>query len=130
VLATIGIYLFSTQTGTMAYAAAIIYALGIAYFWPNMIGFIAAKIPKSGALGMSIVGAVGMFSSSIFQPIIGKWIDSDRAEKAALGLTGDDLDLAAGQATLSTMVYFPLILVVAFTLLYFWVKNMKSADAA
>ena len=29
VLATIGIYLFSTQTGTMAYAAAIIYALGI-----------------------------------------------------------------------------------------------------
>jgi ABC-type phosphate transport system auxiliary subunit len=114
----------------MAYAAAIIYALGIAYFWPNMIGFIAAKIPKSGALGMSIVGAVGMFSSSIFQPIIGKWIDSDRAEKAALGLTGDDLDLAAGQATLSTMVYFPLILVVAFTLLYFWVKNMKSADAA
>ena len=130
VLATIGIYLFSTQTGTMAYAAAIIYALGIAYFWPNMIGFIAAKIPKSGALGMSIVGAVGMFSSSIFQPIIGRWIDSDKAEQAALGLTGDDLELAAGQATLSTMIYFPLILIVAFTILYFWVKSMKSSEAA
>jgi hypothetical protein len=95
-----------------------------------MIGFIAAKIPKSGALGMSIVGAVGMFSSSIFQPIIGKWIDSDKAEQAALGLTGDDLELAAGQATLSTMIYFPLILIVAFTFLYFWVKNMKSSEAA
>ena len=95
-----------------------------------MIGFIAAKIPKSGALGMSIVGAVGMFSSSIFQPIIGRWIDSDKAEQAALGLTGDDLVLKAGQATLSTMVIFPAILIVAFTFLYFWVKNMKSSEAA
>ena len=55
ILATIGVYLFSTQTGAMAYVAAIIYALGIAYFWPNMIGFIADKIPKSGAFGMSII---------------------------------------------------------------------------
>ena len=71
VLGTIGVYLFSTQTGAMAYVAAVVYALGIAYFWPNMIGFIADKIPKSGALGMSVIGAVGMFATSIFQPIIG-----------------------------------------------------------
>jgi len=123
VLATIGVYLFSTQTGTMAYVAAVVYALGIAYFWPNMIGFIADKIPKSGALGMSIIGAVGMFSTSIFQPIIGRWIDSDRNEAAATGLTGDELELVAGQATLSTMVLFPAILVVLFTVLYFWMKS-------
>ena len=41
ILATIGVYLFSTQTGVMAYVAAIIFALGIAYFWPNMLGLIA-----------------------------------------------------------------------------------------
>lgn len=123
VLATIGVYLFSTQTGTMAYVAAVVYALGIAYFWPNMIGFIADKIPKSGALGMSIIGAVGMFSTSIFQPIIGRWIDSDRNATAATGLTGDELELVAGQATLSTMVLFPAILVVLFTVLYFWMKS-------
>lgn len=46
VLATVGIYLFSTQTGAMAYVAAIFFALGVAYFWPNMIGFVADKIPK------------------------------------------------------------------------------------
>jgi len=51
-------------------------------------------------------------------------------EQAALGLTGDDLELAAGQATLSTMIYFPLILIVAFTFLYFWVKGIKSSEAA
>ncbi len=126
VLATIGIYLFSTQTGSMAYVAAIFFALGVAYFWPNMIGFVAAKIPKSGALGMSIIGAVGMFSTSIFQPIIGRWIDTDKAEAAAQGLTGDELDLVAGQATLGTMVTFPAILIGLFIILWFWVRKRKS----
>src|SRR5690606_38652827 len=60
IIATIGIFLFSTQTGAMAYVAAIFFALGVAYFWPNMIGFIANYIPKCGALGLSIIGAVGM----------------------------------------------------------------------
>ncbi len=130
VLSTIGIYLFSTQTGSMAYVAAIFFALGVAYFWPNMIGFVAAKIPKSGALGMSIIGAVGMFSTSIFQPIIGRWIDTDKAAAAATGLTGDELDLVAGQATLGTMMTFPAILIGLFIILWFWVKSKKKADAA
>ncbi|MEQ9289145.1 MAG: MFS transporter [Cyclobacteriaceae bacterium] len=129
VLATIGIYLFSTQTGAMAYVAAIFFALGIAYFWPNMIGFIADKIPASGALGMSIIGAVGMFSTSIFQPIIGGWIDSDKAAASAKGLTGDELDLVSGQATLGTMVSFPAILIVLFVVLLFWVKKIKAEPA-
>ena len=126
VLATIGVFLFSTQTGAMAYVAAIFFAFGVAYFWPNMIGFIADKIPASGALGMSIIGAVGMFSTSIFQPIIGRWIDSDKTAAAATGLTGDELELVAGQATLGTMVLFPGILIVLFTILFFWVKKGKA----
>jgi MFS transporter, putative metabolite:H+ symporter len=126
VLATIGVFLFSTQTGAMAYVAAIVYALGIAYFWPNMIGFVADKIPTSGALGMSIVGAVGMFASSIFQPIIGGWIDGNRGAAAAAGLTGDALELVAGQATLGTMVIFPAILVVLFTILHLWVRKREA----
>lgn len=133
VIATIGIFLFSTQTGAMAYVAAIFFALGVAYFWPNMLGFIADKIPKSGALGLSIIGAVGMLSTSIFQPIIGSWIDSDKAAAAAAGLTGDELELVAGQATLRTMVSFPAILIVLFIILWFWMraskKNAKEAVA-
>ncbi len=126
VLGTVGVYMFSTVTGSMAYVAAIVYALGIAYFWPNMIGFIAHYIPKSGALGMSIVGAVGMFSTSIFQPIIGDWIDSDRSAAAASGLSGSELELVAGQATLGTMVLFPAILIVLFVVLHFWMRNHES----
>jgi MFS family permease len=128
VLAAIGIYLFSTQTGAMAYVAAVFFAMGVALFWPNMVGFIAEKVPLSGALGMSIIGGVGMFSTSIFQPIIGNWIDSAKAEQTAAGLTGDEMELAAGQATLSTMVIFPAILIVAFAILFFWQKR-KPAQA-
>lgn len=129
VLATIGVFLFSTQTGAMAYVAAIFFALGVAYFWPNMIGFIAEKIPDSGAFGMSVVGAMGMFSSSIFQPIIGGWIEGNKAAAAAQGLTGDELELVAGQSTLATMALFPGILIVLFSILFIWVKKRKEAVA-
>lgn len=130
ILATIGVYLFSTQTGAMAYVAAVFFALGVAYFWPNMIGFIADKVPKSGALGLSIMGGIGMFSTSIFQPIIGGWIDTDQAEAAAAGLTGDELELVAGQNTLATMTTFPAILIVLFIILLFWMRKRKANDKA
>ena len=129
VLSAVGIFLFSTQTGGMVYVAAIFFALGVCYFWPNMIGFVAEKIPLSGALGMSIVGGMGMFSTSIFQAIIGGWIDSSTAEQSAKGLTGTTLELAAGQQTLTYMISFPGILIILFAILYFWQRNAKAAAA-
>ena len=129
VLTAIGIFMFSTMTGSMAYVSAIVFALGVCYFWPNMIGFVAEKIPKSGALGLSIIGAVGMFSNTIFQSVIGGWIDSSKEAAVSLGLTGDALELAAGQATLQKMLAFPIILIVLFTILLFWVKKIKAAPA-
>jgi MFS transporter, putative metabolite:H+ symporter len=126
IFTTIGIYLFSTQTGAMTYVAAVIFAMGVCYFWPNMIGFTAEKIPASGAIGMSIVGACGMFSTSIWQPIIGGWIDKARAEATATGLQGDALELAAGQATLAKMIAFPLTLIGLFIILFIWVRARKA----
>ncbi len=126
IFTALGIFLFSTQTGSMTYVAAIFFAMGVCYFWPNMIGFIAEKIPASGAIGMSVVGAFGMFSTSIWQPIIGGWIDKARTELATTSLQGDALELAAGQATLQRMVIFPLILIVLFAILLFWVRRIKS----
>ncbi|WP_428664132.1 MFS transporter [Runella sp.] len=127
ILAAVGIYLFSTVTGPMAYVAAIFFAMGVAYFWPTMVGFIAQNVPLSGALGMSIIGGVGMFSTAIFQPIIGKWIDEARADQTLKGLVGDAMELAAGQDTLRTMVIFPGILIVLFGVLYFWMRSRKGA---
>lgn len=129
VLAFIGLFLFTQITGPVVYGVAIIFALGVAYFWPNMIGFIAESIPKSGALGMSIVGAIGMLSSFFMQPIIGGWIDSNDKLGKAEGLTEDALTLFTGQETLTTMLAFPGILIVLFAILFFWMRN-KEKDTA
>ena len=126
VIATIGMFLLSTQTGIMAYVAAAVFGMGLCYFWPNMIGFVAEKIPKSGALGMGVIGAIGMFMTANMQPVFGGWIDQARTKATSLGLTGDALELAAGQETLKTMIAFPATLIVLFTILYFWMKNRKK----
>ena len=78
---------------------------------------------------MSIIGGIGMFSTAIFQPIIGRWIDEARVEKAAANLTGDELELAAGQATLDNMAVFPAILVIAFGILYFWMRKRSATQS-
>ena len=75
---------------------------------------------------MSVVGAFGMFSTSIWQPIIGGWIDQAGEKAASMGLQGDALELAAGQATLQKMITFPAILIVLFTILLFWVRSRKA----
>ncbi|SEK19047.1 MFS transporter [Parapedobacter koreensis] len=129
ILTAIGIYMFSTVTGPLAYVATVIFALGICYFWPVMVGATAQRVPKSGALGMSIIGGAGMFSSAIFQPIIGGWIDSARAKNMAAGLTDSALELATGQDALVKMISFPAILIVLFIIFFFWQKRLKDKAA-
>jgi len=129
ILTALGIFLLSSLTGSMTYVAAAIFALGITFFWPNMIGFVAEKIAKSGALGMSVIGAIGMFMTGNMQPIFGGWIDSARDKATAMGLSGDAMELAIGQATLQKMITFPAILIVLFTILFFWMRK-RTASAA
>jgi MFS family permease len=130
VLTAIGIFLLSTLTGSTVYLGAGVFALGVCFFWPNMIGLVAEKIPKSGALGMSVVGAIGMFFTGNLQPIIGGWIDSAHEKAVVMGLTGDQLELAAGQNTLQNLITFPVILIVLFVILLFWVKKLKIKNAS
>lgn len=127
IFGVIGIYMLSTMSGSMLYVAAVFYALGICYFWPNMLGYVGQHLPQTGALGLSIMGGIGMFSSSIFQPVIGGWIKNNKAAAEASGLVGDAADLAAGQETLSNMLIFPGILIVAFAVLYFMGKKKQAA---
>jgi len=128
VLATIGLVLMSQATGSMVYFAAIIFALGVMYFWPTMIGFVGEYMPKTGALGMSLMGGAGMFAVSIWNPIIGSWLDKEREASLALGLDQDAADLAAGQATLDNMAIFPAILILLFGLLYFYMKRRAKGQ--
>ena len=126
IMSLIAIYMMSTATGGTVYLAAILFAVGVCYFWPNMISFVAVYLPKTGALGMSLIGGVGMVGLSICQPIIGRWLDSERANAVAKGLTGDAAELAAGQATLDNIAWFPAVLIVAFGFLYYYTKKVAG----
>ncbi|MCD6333040.1 MAG: MFS transporter [Bacteroidales bacterium] len=72
VLSLIGLLLMSyANSAVYAFVAAAVFAAGICFFWPTMLGFVSENIPESGALGLSIFGGAGMLSVSIFLPISG-----------------------------------------------------------
>ena len=120
IFAAIGLYLLSSATSpVMIVGAALVFAVGVCYFWPTMLGYVAKHIPKSGALGLSLLGASGMLATAIFQPIIGHWFDSNKAKAVATGIDADKLDFVAGNMTLQNVAILPLFLIVAFGGLYF-----------
>lgn len=126
IITAVAIYLMSIVDGSMLYAAAALFALGVCYFWPTMIGFISEYTSKTGALGMSLVGGMGMFATSIWNIIIGSKLDNEIESAVASGLTGANADIAAGKSILAFMVYFPLALVVLFGILFFMRKKVEE----
>ena len=107
------------------YLAAILFAVGVMYFWPTMIGFTAENLPKTGPLGLSLMGGAGMFATAMWQPVIGGWLDSAREAALASGVSAEAADLVAGQTALGNIVLFPIALVVLFGGLFFYMKSRK-----
>ena len=108
-LAGAGIYLMSVSQGWFIFVAATIFAFGIAYFWPNMLGLAADRRPMSGALGLAIIGGMGTLGGAIIQPIIGGIFDRQ------LEQTGNSL--VAGAATIQYIVIIPAFLAVVFAIM-------------
>ncbi|MBS1543259.1 MAG: MFS transporter [Bacteroidetes bacterium] len=102
VFSGIGLVALSYSSGAMTYLAAILFGIGICYFWPTMLSFVSEKIPASGALGLSLMGGAGMLATSIVLPVIGGFLDT----------------ASTGSETLRYMAVLPLVLVFAFTYLY------------
>jgi len=72
-----GLYWLSiADTGMMAFAAATVFALGIVYFWPTMLGVTAERFPKGGALLLGLMGCVGNLAISQTTPMLGAIYDS------------------------------------------------------
>ena len=109
VFSCIGLFLLANTSGTMTFVSATIFAIGICYFWPTMLSFVSEKIPESGALGLSLMGGAGMLSVSFVLPQMGKLMDEN----------------VTGSEALMIMGYIPAVLIVAFTLLHFYVKSKK-----
>ena len=126
VISAVAIYLMSTATGGMVYVSAILFAIGVCYFWPTMIGFVSEYTPKTGALGMSLIGGAGMFATSIWQPVIGSWLDNAKAAALQAGESIETAELLAGQETLGNIALFPMALVVLFGILYTQRKKLEA----
>ncbi len=112
VLATVGLFLLSISSGAvMTLLSAAVFAVGVCYFWPTMIGVASEYVPKSGALGMSILGGAGFVATSMVLPIMGKSIET-----------------AGPQMTLRNVMVLPIILIIAFIVLTVITKNKKATS--
>lgn len=137
ILGAIGLYwLGHVETKIAAYAAATVFAIGVCYFWPTMLGVTAERFPKGGALLLGLMGAAGMFSAGVAQPLMGKINDYYTAkalpageslktliEQVSRNVPGADKILAPAQAvggamTLRWVAVLPVVLVVIFAAIY------------
>jgi len=62
---------------TETVAAALVFAVGIAVVWPTMMGFVAERTPKTGALGLGLMAAAGSLAVGVVTtPLLGQVADS------------------------------------------------------
>lgn len=69
-IAALGLYLLSSSDGMMVLVAATIFGLGKTFFWPTMLGVVAERFPKGGALTLNITGGVGMIGAGVIGAVI------------------------------------------------------------
>lgn len=143
IVAAAGLYLLGNTSGNMIFVGALVFGAGVCYFWPTMIGFVAEYLPKTGAVGLNLMGGAGMFAVSIYMMFMGgvydkliaqklpagadlKIYNSDGATaemKAAVG----EANKAAGPEIINTTLIIPIILIILFTGLYFYMRNRKKS---
>lgn len=111
VFACAGLIWLSYSSGASTFIAAFVFAIGVCYFWPTMLGFVSEKIPESGALGLSIIGGMGNFGISIALPVIGIFMDTE----------------STGAETLRYMAVMPAILIFAFGFLNIYMRKKKAS---
>jgi len=126
-LAGIGLVLLSQATGYAAFGAAFIFAAGICFFWPTMLGFVSEYLPNTGALGLSLMGGAGMFSTSLVIPMMGRWYDNYKTAAISTGSTAEQADAIAGSNTFLKVAIMPAIVLVAFILIYIARKKVYAA---
>ena len=72
-----------------------------------------------------------MFAVSMWNPVIGSWIDQARQQAIAVNSSPELAELAAGQVTLANLSIFPLVLIFAFTALVLYMrKTQKVGEVA
>jgi MFS family permease len=136
ILAAVGLYLLGHTTGNMLFVGAIIFGIGVCYFWPTMLGFVAENLPKTGAVGLNLMGGAGMFAVSVYMIFMSDFYDTLVNAKIPAGTAAADLATVtneakklAGPEVINATLMIPLVLIVAFIGLNVYMKNKKAATA-
>jgi MFS family permease len=97
VLAGVGLlWLSYAETGLMAFAAATVFAVGVCYFWPTMLGLVAERNVQGGALALALMGGMGMAATGLVaSPMMGEIADRYAHEQLPVGETVEVLQSAA-----------------------------------
>jgi len=146
ILSGLGLYAMSHSTGVTLFASATVFALGVCFFWPTMLGTVSERFPDTGALGLAVMGGAGMLSASYVVPLVGHGYDIAIAARVPSGQTVETLtaapagtDLAsqwtqiqasAGLETLGQVAAIPAVLAVVFLILLLTWRKKPAATAA
>jgi MFS family permease len=114
VFTTIGLYMMGTMDGSMLFVSAFVFGIGVTYFWPTMIGFVATYLPATGAVGMAVIGAAGMFAVSIYMQFMGGFYD-----ELMVGLS----EVEAGRKVIMTTLYIPVALIAIFAGIHLHIRR-------
>jgi hypothetical protein len=68
------IALSSAYNFATALAAGTVFAAGVAYFWPTMIGITSERVPKGGAVALAVMGSVGMAAVGLIATPMMGWV--------------------------------------------------------
>jgi MFS family permease len=122
-LAALGLVALSVANSPlMGILAATIWGTGVCYMWPTMLGAISERFPRSGALGMGLIGTAGSLSIYFLLPQMGKIFDSAKIQAAGgdaafTALTGDSLNGVLAQASTASfriVAFLPALLLLVF----------------
>ncbi|MAV54324.1 MAG: MFS transporter [Phycisphaerae bacterium] len=142
ILSAAGLFLMSQTEGPMLFASATVFAFGVCFFWPTMLGYTNERFPKTGALGLAIMGGAGMLSASYVLPLIGRWYDDGIAARIPEGVNVEALQAAgagseeagqwasiqaeAGLEAFGQVAYLPIGLAVIFLVLFLFTPRKAS----
>lgn len=75
--------LSTVHSAVPAFIAATIFAIGVCYYWPTMLGVTSERFPKGGALLMGMMGGAGNLSVALVLPLMGS-VNEKQGPEAAL----------------------------------------------
>ncbi|MDH7568377.1 MAG: MFS transporter [Armatimonadota bacterium] len=64
-LAMLGLIFLSKAAGAAILLAATLYGVGKTFFWPTMLGVVAERFPRGGALTLNAIGGAGMLGVGV-----------------------------------------------------------------